>query len=164
MAQPAAQRPISPTSPTSPSSPTSPTSPASPAGPAIPASQVAEPCALLTGLPPVVGPRTRLLLLGSFPGVASLRAQQYYGHARNQFWPILSALWGVDLRAMLYAQRLDVLRAHGLGLWDVYARCRRPGSLDSAITDAQPNPLAALAATLPALAAIDPTAVSRPGR
>jgi hypoxanthine-DNA glycosylase len=115
---------------------------------------VAEPDALLTGLPPVVSPRTRLLLLGSFPGVASLRAQQYYGHARNQFWPILSALWALDLRAMAYAQRLEVLQAHGLGLWDVYARCRRPGSLDSAITEAQPNPLAALAATLPALQAI----------
>ena len=145
MAQPAAEQSTS---------PTSPTSPASPAGPAIPAGPIAEPCALLTGLPPVADPRTRLLLLGSFPGVASLRAQQYYGHARNQFWPILSALWGVDLCAMPYAQRLDVLRAHGLGLWDVYAQCRRPGSLDSAITDAQPNPLAALAATLPALAAI----------
>ena len=108
----------------------------------------------LQGLGPVAGLGTRLLLLGSFPGVASLPAQQYYGHGRNQFWPILSALWGVDLRAMPYAQRLDVLRTHGLGLWDVYARCRRPGSLDSAITEAEPNPLAALAATLPALAAI----------
>ena len=114
----------------------------------------AQPDGLLTGLPAVVSPSTRLLVLGSFPGVASLQAQQYYGHARNQFWPILSVLWGLDLRAMRYAQRLEVLRAQGLGLWDVYARCRRLGSLDSAITQAQPNPLAALAATLPALAAI----------
>ena len=113
-----------------------------------------DPGDLLRGLAPVVGPATRLLLLGSFPSVASLAAQQYYAHPRNQFWPILSVLWGLDLRALPYAQRLAVVRAKGLGIWDVYARVRRPGSLDSAITAAELNPLAALAATLPALAAI----------
>ena len=86
--------------------------------------------------------------------MASLAAQQYYAHPRNQFWPMLSALWGVDLRAMPYAQRLDAVRERGLGIWDVYARCRRPGSLDAAITEAELNPLAALAATLPRLAAV----------
>jgi hypoxanthine-DNA glycosylase len=110
--------------------------------------------ALLTGLAPVAGPLTRLLVLGSFPGAASLAAQQYYGHPRNHFWPILSALWGTDLRALPYAQRLQVMQQHGLGLWDVYARCRRRGSLDTAITDAEPNALAELAATLPQLRAI----------
>ena len=110
--------------------------------------------ALLTGLAPQAGPATRLLVLGSFPGLASLAAQQYYAHPRNQFWPILSALWGIDLRALAYPQRLRVMQTHGLGLWDVYASCQRSGSLDSAITGAQPNPLAALAATLPQLEAI----------
>ena len=108
----------------------------------------------LVGLPPVVDPSTRLLLLGSFPGKASLAAQQYYGHPRNQFWPILGALWGIDLVALPYTARLDALTRHGLGLWDVYATCRRQGSLDSAIQDAQPNDLAGLAATLPRLSAI----------
>ena len=109
---------------------------------------------LLRGLPPVVDRRTRLLVLGSFPGAASLAAQQYYAHPRNHFWPILSALWCIDLSAQAYPARLQQLRAHGLGVWDVYGACRRDGSLDSAIEDAEPNDLNRLAAGLPALRAI----------
>jgi len=108
----------------------------------------------LHGLGPVIDRDTGLLVLGSFPGVASLRAQQYYGHPRNHFWPILSALWGVDLAALPYEQRLQAMRAHGLGLWDVYASCRRAGSLDSAIEDAVLNDLASLRERAPGLRAI----------
>ena len=108
----------------------------------------------LQGLAAVAGPATRLLLLGSFPGEASLAAQQYYGHPRNQFWPLLSAIWRVDLVPLAYADRMQALVDHGLGLWDVYASCRRQGSLDSAIRDAVPNDLPGLAARLPQLRAI----------
>jgi hypoxanthine-DNA glycosylase len=110
--------------------------------------------ARLLGLPPVAGRDARLLVLGSFPGAASLAAQQYYAHPRNHFWPILGALWHVDLIALPYARRVAELRARGLAVWDVYAACRREGSLDSAIEQAEPNDLAALAARLPRLAAI----------
>jgi len=109
---------------------------------------------LLRGLDPVIGPDTRLLVLGSFPSVASLDAQQYYAHPRNQFWPLLSALWGEDLRAMPYAARLDAVRRRGLGIWDVYGHCRREGSLDSAIRNAELNDLAGLRRRAPRLAAI----------
>lgn len=109
---------------------------------------------LLRGLAPVVAPHTRLLVLGSFPGVASLAAQQYYGHPRNQFWPLLGAIFAQPLAGWPYAERLDFVRARGLGIWDVYARCRRPGSLDADIRDAEANDLAGLAATLPRLALI----------
>ncbi len=105
----------------------------------------------LEGLPPVVSHGTRLLVLGSFPGQASLRAQQYYGHPRNQFWPLVGAIWGLDLLPMPYAQRLDLLRERGLGLWDVYASCRREGSLDQAIREAQFNDLDRLQCLAPGL-------------
>jgi hypoxanthine-DNA glycosylase len=108
----------------------------------------------LSGFAPVIAPNTRLMVLGSFPGVASLQQQQYYGHPRNQFWPILSALWAVDLRDMAYAERLDVVRARGLGIWDVYARCRREGSLDSAIQAAERNDFSTLRAQAPGLVAV----------
>jgi hypoxanthine-DNA glycosylase len=107
--------------------------------------------ARLGGLPPVIAPGTRLVVLGSFPGVASLQAQQYYGHPRNHFWPILSALWGLDLQALDYPRRLAEMSGRGLGLWDVYAACRRAGSLDSAIEDAELNELASLRRRAPGL-------------
>ncbi|MEF7613988.1 DNA-deoxyinosine glycosylase [Aquincola sp. MAHUQ-54] len=110
--------------------------------------------ALLAGLGPVIAGGTRLVVLGSFPGAASLASQQYYAHPRNHFWPILSALWEIDLRSMTYPLRLEALQARGLGLWDVYAGCRREGSLDSAIEDAQPNDLASLRTRAPGLRAI----------
>jgi hypoxanthine-DNA glycosylase len=109
---------------------------------------------LLEGLAPVVDADTRLIVLGSFPGVASLRAQQYYGHPRNHFWAILGAIWGVELKSASYDERLATARAHGLGLWDVYARCVRPGSLDSAIVNAQLNDLAGLQRLAPGLRVI----------
>ena len=109
---------------------------------------------VLEGLAPVVDAQTRLVVLGSFPGLASLQAQQYYGHPRNHFWTILATLWNVDLKTATYAQRLKVARAHGLGLWDVYASCRREGSLDSAIEQAQLNDLASLKQRAPRLEAI----------
>ena len=109
---------------------------------------------MLQGLPPVIARHTRLVLLGSFPGAASLAAGQYYAHPRNQFWPLMSALLQEELSALTYAQRLQVLRRRGLGLWDVYAECRREGSLDSAIRDARLNDLAGLRRRAPGLRAV----------
>jgi hypoxanthine-DNA glycosylase len=107
------------------------------------------PC--LLGLPPVLARHTRALVLGSFPGVASLAAGQYYAHPRNQFWPLLGVLWGMDLASWPYRRRLAEMRRRGLGLWDVYAACRRPGSLDQAIRDAELNDFAALRRRAPGL-------------
>jgi len=105
----------------------------------------------LVGLPPVIARGTRLLVLGSFPGVASLQAGQYYAHPRNHFWPLLGSLLDVDLAALPYRRRLAVLRARGIGLWDVYASCRRTGSLDQAIEDAEWNDFDGLRRRAPAL-------------
>jgi hypoxanthine-DNA glycosylase len=108
----------------------------------------------LVGLAPVIARDTRLIVLGSFPGAASLAAGQYYAHPRNSFWRLLGAIWSVDLVALPYRRRLAALREHRLGLWDVYAACRREGSLDSAIEEAQLNDLASLKRHAPLLRAI----------
>lgn len=80
----------------------------------------------LVGLAPVFDARARLLVLGSFPGAASLQAAQYYAHPRNAFWPVMGALLGeADLPARPYAERLQTLRRHRVALWDAVAACRR---------------------------------------
>lgn len=112
--------------------------------------------ARLVGLPPVVDAGTVVLVLGSFPGAASLRAQQYYAHPQNHFWRILQALWPQNPLPgpQDYAARCAWLLARGLGLWDVYGACEREGSLDSRIRNAEVNDFASLRARCPRLAAI----------
>jgi hypoxanthine-DNA glycosylase len=114
----------------------------------------AAPRPRLVGLPPVIARGTRLVLLGSFPGVASLQAGQYYAHPRNQFWPLVGAILGEPLAEQPYRERLARLRARGLGLWDVYAACQREGSLDSAIEQPELNDLASLRRRAPGLVAV----------
>lgn len=109
---------------------------------------------LLTGLAPVVSPTTRIVVLGSFPGAASLAAQQYYAHPRNRLWMLMSEVIGLDLVPMDYPSRLQALLANGVGLWDVIAEAAREGSLDSQIRDRADNNLLGLIAELPNLKTI----------
>jgi len=108
----------------------------------------------LAGLAPVVRRDARLLILGSFPGEASLAAGQYYAHPRNQFWPILGRLLDEPLAELGYAARLACVRAHRIAIWDVVGYCRRSGSLDSAIRDPQANDFDALLRRAPGLGAV----------
>ncbi|MFJ6023429.1 DNA-deoxyinosine glycosylase [Brevundimonas sp. NPDC092305] len=103
---------------------------------------------------PVVDARTRLLILGSLPGDASLEAAQYYAHPRNAFWRLLGGVIERDLAGLAYPDRLEALRAAHLGLWDVIARAERRGSLDQAIRNAEASDLRQLVANLPELRAV----------
>lgn len=95
--------------------------------------------------------RTRLLVLGSLPGDASLAAGQYYAHPRNAFWRLIGRVVDRDLEGLPYPARLDALRGAGIGLWDVIARGERKGSLDTAIRNADVADLSAVIAMLPNL-------------
>ena len=107
--------------------------------------------ARLTGLGPIFDGRVRLLILGSFPSPASLRAQQYYGHRQNHFWKLVGAILGEPLFELPYPERTARVLGRGIGIWDVYQACTRPGALDADIRAGEPNDLAGLAARAPAL-------------
>ncbi len=66
------------------------------------------------------------------PSVASLEKQQYYGHPRNSFWPLLARLLDFEI-SKHYTVNVEQAKAHDIAIWDVIGECERPGSLDSAI-------------------------------
>lgn len=104
---------------------------------------------------PVSDANVRVMILGSLPGEASLAAGQYYANPRNGFWRLIGGVIGMpDLPSRDYPARLIALAAAGIGLWDAVASASRSGSLDSAIRDLAPAPLAAFMATLPRLRAV----------
>jgi TDG/mug DNA glycosylase family protein len=98
---------------------------------------------LVRGLPPVLGKSPVVLILGSFPSTRSLAAGEYYGNPRNQFWPIMEEVLGID-RTLPYPRRLECLREARVALWDVVATCERTGSSDASIRDATANDLSSL--------------------
>jgi hypoxanthine-DNA glycosylase len=85
------------------------------------------------GFPPISRPDARILILGSMPSRESVARQQYYAHPRNGFWPILTALLGIE--ASSYDERAAQVVRSGVAIWDVLQTCIRAGSLDSAIDD-----------------------------
>ena len=81
---------------------------------------------------------TRILVLGSMPGVQSLRQQQYYANHLNQFWRIIYSIFDAPLDQE-YDKRLEFIKSKGIGLWDVLESCIRSGSLDSSIKSEKVN-------------------------
>ena len=87
---------------------------------------------------PIIYSDTTILVLGSLPGKKSLELEQYYGHARNRIWKILSHLTAGDIPSS-YQQKKELLCKNKIGLWDVAHSAHREGSLDSNIKDESPN-------------------------
>lgn len=87
---------------------------------------------LKNSFPPISTQDAFILVLGSMPGEVSLQKSQYYAHPGNIFWKIMCIAAGIDLTAS-YSQRVEILKAKKVALWDVLKQCEREGSLDSSI-------------------------------
>jgi hypoxanthine-DNA glycosylase len=88
--------------------------------------------------PPNSAPDAEKLILGSMPGVESLRRRQYYAYPRNMFWRIIGEIFSFPYN-IAYDERLKILVKNKTALWDTVCACFREGSLDSNIKNAVPN-------------------------
>ena len=98
---------------------------------------------------PIVFPDTEILILGSFPSVDSFDKAFYYAHPRNQFWPLLSEVTGYPVNNR--DQKVWLLKASKLGLWDMVAGCRRSNSLDSSLEGIEVNDIPTLLRQYPSI-------------
>lgn len=94
---------------------------------------------MIKSFKPVVDEQTQIMIIGSMPGEASLKAGQYYAYKYNQFWPIITDLLSPSAAPATYPQKLQMLLNNNIGLWDSLAVCRRAGSLDGNIKEEKPN-------------------------
>jgi hypoxanthine-DNA glycosylase len=92
---------------------------------------------------PIVHEKSKILILGTMPGIKSLEMQQYYANERNVFWLIIFKIFNIELTTD-YEERLRALSDNGIALWDTLKFCKRKGSLDSNIQNAEPTDINAL--------------------
>ena len=105
---------------------------------------------LVTSFPWLASSHSKSIILGSMPGVESIRIQQYYGHPRNQFWRIFYALHGAEWSEN-YEDRKKFLLSKETALWDVLSHCEREGSLDTDIQNPIMNDFNQLFTEFPAI-------------
>lgn len=94
---------------------------------------------------PEIDKNSRILILGSMPGIKSLQMQQYYAHPQNRFWKLMGKICNCEnLPALEYNDKIQILLKNNFALWDVLKYCEREGSLDSNIENEIPNDISAL--------------------
>lgn len=99
---------------------------------------------------PIVDKNCKVLVLGTMPGVMSLKKQQYYGYDPNAFWRIMYGLFDRKPDDE-YEMRKTFLLQHHIAVWDVLMACEREGSSDSDIRSAVPNDFTSLYESYPNL-------------
>ena len=86
----------------------------------------------ISSFPPIISKDSKILILGSVPGIKSLEMQEYYAHPQNKFWKILFELFQEEFTTN-YSEKLNFLERNHIAVWDVIDSCERKGSLDTEI-------------------------------
>lgn len=107
----------------------------------------------ISSFPPIINEDSKILILGSVPGVKSLEMQEYYAHPQNKFWRIIFELFDENFTEN-YEDKINILKKNKIALWDVIDTCERKGSLDSEIRNEEANDIELLLKTYPNIKAI----------
>ncbi len=91
-------------------------------------------------LPPLVGHKPTILILGTLPGDESLQKNEYYAKSGNRFWSIIAHVTNCPFPST-YEQKRQLLFAQKIALWDVVHTADRRGSSDSNMQSEFPNDL-----------------------
>lgn len=106
--------------------------------------------------PSTIDKDSKILILGSFPSVASREMGFYYAHSQNRFWKVLGALFGDET---IYAKstklnkeerrrhikiQMAFLQSYSIVLWDIVQSCEIQGSSDSSLKNITFNDIFAL--------------------
>ena len=91
---------------------------------------------------PISNEYSHVLILGTMPSVQSRKAEFYYSHPRNRFWPVLAGCFNQPIPVSIES-KVKLLNQNGIALWDVLATCEIIGSDDSTIRKPVCNGIAA---------------------
>jgi len=83
---------------------------------------------------PIYDEDSKILILGTMPSPKSRSAGFYYSHPQNRFWKTIAEVLYVQTPVTI-DEKINLLRTHGIALWDVLAACKISGADDSSIKD-----------------------------
>jgi hypoxanthine-DNA glycosylase len=92
---------------------------------------------------PVWDRESKILILGTFPSVASRQSGFYYGNPKNRFWDVMAKLTGSPVPRTI-REKKDFLLRNRIAVWDVIQSCEIEGSSDGSIKNVIPNDIGAL--------------------
>ncbi len=89
-------------------------------------------------LKPIYNHESKVLILGTMPSVKSREVMFYYGHPKNRFWDVLSAVYEEE-KPLSNEDKTNFLLRHKIALYDVLKSCDIIASYDSSIKNPVPN-------------------------
>ncbi|MDR1906961.1 MAG: DNA-deoxyinosine glycosylase [Puniceicoccales bacterium] len=93
---------------------------------------------------PIFDEKSSVLILGTFPSVASREQNFYYAHPQNRFWKIIARLTQTEVFPDRIDGKKQMLLENKIALWDVIQSCDIEGSSDHRIANVTPVDLSFL--------------------